>query len=192
MRTTALATTLFTLAAFYAAGASAQQVNIKPGLWQLEVTTPGKVQGNPMAKYMETMKAQMARMPPEQRKEIEKTMADLQARGTEFTGNGMRTKECITKENIAKFDLLGKKDQDSCTRKGTPMVGGVKVSMSCTQPRMQVDAAVRFQGDKAYTFESVATAAGPDGTPMTQKTTGSGKWLSSDCGAVKPVSDDDE
>ncbi|WP_168710158.1 DUF3617 domain-containing protein [Massilia sp. Mn16-1_5] len=191
MRTTAIATALLTFAAFCAGSASAQQVNIKPGLWQLEATVPGKAQGNAMAGYMERMKAQMAKMLSEQRKEIEKTMADLQARGTEFTGNGMRTKECITKENIAKFDLLGKKGPDSCTRKGTPTVGGVNVSMTCTQPKMQVDAAVKFQGDKAYTFESVATLAGPDGKPMTQKTSGSGKWLSSDCGAIKPSSIDE-
>ncbi|MFC5479764.1 DUF3617 domain-containing protein [Massilia suwonensis] len=190
MRTTAIATTLLTLAAFCAGSACAQQLNIKPGLWQLEATVPGKAQGNAMAGYMERMKAKMAKMPPEQRKEIEKTMADLQARGTEFTGNGMRTKECITRENIAQFDLLGKKGPDSCTRKGTPTAGGVNVSMTCTQPKMQVDAAVKFQGDKAYTFESVATLAGPDGRPMTQKTSGSGKWLGSDCGAIKPSMDE--
>ena len=56
---------------------------------------------------------------------------------------------------------------------------------------MLVDAAVKLQADKAYTFESVATMTGPDGKPMTQKTSGSGKWLGSDCGAIKPASIDE-
>ena len=191
MRTTAIASTLFTLAACYAAGASAQQMNIKPGLWQLEVTLPGEANGNQMAGLLEQMKAQMASMPPDQRKEMEKMLGDFQARGTEIKGDRMRMKECITKEDIAKFDFLGKKDKDSCTRKSLPMVGGMKVSMACTQPPMKVDAAVKFQGEKAFTFESLSTMAGPDGKQMTQKSSGSGKWLGSNCGKVKPASDDE-
>jgi hypothetical protein len=187
MRTPLIATTLFTFAAFCASSVSAQQINIKPGLWQLEMTLPGKAKGNPMAGYAEQMKRHMASMPPEQRKEIEATLSDLQARGTEFTGDGLRTKECFTKENIAKFELLGKKGADSCTRKVSPTMGGVNVSMQCARPQMKVDAAVKFQGEKAYTFESLATVTGPDGKPMTQKSTGSGTWLSSDCGQVKPA-----
>jgi hypothetical protein len=188
---TPIATALSTLALLCAANASAQLPNIKPGLWQLDVTVPGKAQGHPMAGYVEKMKAHMASMPPEQRKEIEKSLADLQARGTEFTGDGLRTKECITKENIAKFDLLGKKVPDSCTRKSSPTVGGMKVSMTCTQPPMKVDAAIKFQGEKAYTFESLATVTGSDGKPMTHKSTGTGKWLGSDCGKIKSASDDE-
>jgi len=191
MRTTPIATALFTLALVCAANASAQLPNIKPGLWQLEVTARGKASGNPMAGYVEKMKAQMASMPPEQRKELQKSLADLEGRGTEFTGDGLRTKECITKENIAKFDLLGTKGPDSCTRTSSPTAGGVKVSMTCTQPPMKLDAAIKFQNDKAYTFESLATVTGPGGKPMSQKTSGTGKWLGSDCGKIKPVTDDE-
>jgi hypothetical protein len=188
MRTTPLAATLFALAALCTGHASAQAPNIKPGLWQLDVTMPGEASAPAMAGMLKQMKAQMASMPPEQRKEIEKTLADLQARDTEFTGNGLRTKECITKDDIANFDLLGKKEADTCTRKSSPTAGGVKVSMVCTRPRMKVDAAVKFQGEKAYTFESVATTTGPDGKPLSHKSSGSGKWLSSDCGKIKPAS----
>jgi hypothetical protein len=191
MRTTPIAITLSTLAILCAANASAQLPNIKPGLWQLDVTVPGQAQGHPMAGYVEKMKSQMASLPPEQRKQLEKSLANLETRGTEFTGNGLRTKECITKENIAKFDLLGKKGPDSCTRNSSPTAGGVKVSMTCTQPQMKVDAAIKFQSEKAYTFESLATATGPDGKTMSQKSSGTGKWLGSDCGKIKPATDDE-
>jgi hypothetical protein len=63
--------------------------------------------------------------------------------------------------------------------------------MTCTQPQMKVDAAIKFQGEKAYTFASLATVSGPDGKSMSQKSTGSGKWLGSDCGKIKPASDDE-
>jgi hypothetical protein len=188
MRTILIALPLFTLAIVCAPDASAQQVNIKPGLWQFDMTLPGKMSGNPMAAYLKQMKSQMASMPPEQRKEIEATLADLEARGTEFTGDGMRTKECLTKENIANFDFLDKKGMESCTRKMSPTPGGMHVNMKCTRPQMNVDASLKYQGEKAYTFESTTTMPGPDGTPMVQKSNGTAKWLSGDCGKLKPAS----
>jgi len=188
MRTSRIASTLFTLAAICAGNAFAQSADIKPGLWQIDVAMPGQAGGNRMAGMMAQMKAQMASMPPEQRKQIEKAMAELDSRGTEFTDQGVRLKECISKDDIARFDLLGKKAPESCTRTSSPMAGGVNVSMSCTRPQMKIDAAIKFQGDKAYTFESLATLPGPDGKPTTQKTSGSGKWLGGDCGKIKSAS----
>ena len=147
MRKTSIAT-FFTLAACFAGNACAQQPNIKPGLWQLEVTMPGQARGQ-MAGMMAQMRAQMASMPPEQRKAMEKAMADLDAQGTEFTNDGVRMQQCITKDDIARYDLLGKKAPDSCTRKSSPTSGGAKLGMTCTRPQMAVDATVKFQGDKA-------------------------------------------
>lgn len=186
MTTRLLAIPFFALAALHAPDSCAQQVNIKPGLWQLDMTAPGKANGNPMAGYIAQLKSQMASMPPEQRRQLEATLAELDARGTEFTSDGVRMKECITKENIANYDFLGKKGMDSCTRKVSPTAGGMNLSMNCTRPQMSVEASVKSQSDKAYTFESIATVQGPDGKPMTQKSSGSAKWLSSDCGKVKP------
>ena len=68
MRTTPIAATLFALAALCAGYASAQAPNIKPGLWQLDVTMPGDAGAPAMAGYLKQMKAQIASMPPEQRK----------------------------------------------------------------------------------------------------------------------------
>jgi hypothetical protein len=183
-----IAKLFLSLAAVCASTAFAQQVDIKPGLWQLDVTMPGaNIKGNPMAGLAEQMKRQMASMPPEQRKDMEKALADLDASGTEFTDGGVRTKVCFTKEDIAKFDLLGKKGADGCTRKGNAVPGGATISMVCTKPKMKVDASVRYAGDKAYTFESTVTQTAPDGSTTTQKSNGTGKWLSGDCGKVKPL-----
>jgi len=178
----------FSLATLCATNAMAQQVDIKPGLWQIDMTLPGNAGGNQMAGVVALMKSQMASMAPAQRAEMQKRLGDLGASGTEFTDNGLRTKQCITKEDIAKFDVFGKKGPDGCTRNATPMPGGMNVSMQCTQPQVKVDAVVKTQSDKAYTFDSTATMPGPGGGMMTQKTSGSGKWLSGDCGTVAPIS----
>jgi len=183
MRKTSTAT-FFTLAALFAGHACAQKPDLQPGLWQLDLVIPGQAKGQ-MAGMMAQMRARMASMPPEQRKALEKSLADLDASGTEVTDNGVRIQQCITKDDIARYDLLGKKAPDSCTRTSSPTPGGAKLGMTCTRPQMAVDGSVKFQGDKAYTFESVATLTGPDGKPMTQKSSGSGKWLGSDCGKIK-------
>lgn len=188
MRTTLIALPLLAFALVHASDASAQQVNIKPGLWVVDMRLPGQANGNAMAGYVEQMKAQMASMPPEQRKKIASALAQLETHGTEFTDDGLRTKQCITKENLADFNFLSKRGMESCTQKRSPAPGGMKVSMQCTRPQMNIDASLKYQSDKAYTFESIATLPGPDGKPMTQKTSGSGKWLSGDCGQVKPPS----
>lgn len=188
MKTNRIVSTVFALATVCASNAFAQPPEIKPGLWQIQMTLPGGMKGNPMAGKIEMMKSQMASLPAEQRKQMEQALAGLQAQGTEFTADGMRTNQCITKEDIAKFDLMGNRGPDNCTRKSTPMPGGMNVSMHCTQPRMDLDAVVKVQNENAYTFESTATMAGPDGKMTTQKTSGSGKWLGSDCGQLKPAS----
>lgn len=182
IRTASIALSLATLCA---TNAVAQQVDIKPGLWQLDMTLPGQAGGGQMAGLAALVKSQMASMAPAQREELQKRLGTS---GTEFTDNGLRTKQCITKVQIANFDLFGKKGPDGCTRNATAIPDGANVSMQCTQPQVKVDAVVKRQSDKAYTFESTATMAGPGGTTMTQQSSGTGKWLGSDCGSVAPAS----
>lgn len=184
MRMIRTASIVLSLATLCAPSAFAQQVDIKPGLWQLDMTLPGQAGGGQMAGLAALVKSQMASMSPAQREELQKRLGTS---GTEFTDNGLRTKQCITKEQIANFDLFGKKGPEGCTRNATPFPGGANVSMQCTQPQVKVDAVVKSQSDTAYTFESTATVAGPGGAPMTQKSTGTGKWLGSDCGSVAPA-----
>lgn len=189
MRTRLLALPFLALAALSVPNVSAQQFKIKPGLWQLDMTLPGQAGANPMAEHISRMKEQMASMPPEQRQRIAAALAEVEARGTEFTSDGVRTEACVTQQNLANFDFLGNRGMESCTRKTSAVPGGMNLSMQCTRPPMSVDARLTYQGEKAYTFQSTATVTGPDGKPMTHQTSGSGKWLGSDCGAIKPVSD---
>ncbi|MBD8655061.1 DUF3617 domain-containing protein [Oxalobacteraceae sp. CFBP 13730] len=179
MRTKHAAQIIVTLASFWAGQAFAQQPAIRPGLWQIDMTLSDTAAGNPLGGYLELMKSQMALMTPEQRAQIDKMLAGS---GTELKGDGVRTKQCITQQNINDFDLFGKKGADSCTKKMTPIAGGMNVSMVCTQPRMKVDAVLKAESETSYRFESVATVPGPGGGDISQKSNGTGKWLGSDCG----------
>jgi hypothetical protein len=179
MRTTRAAHIILALASLCAGQAFAQQPVIKPGLWQIDMTLPDKASGNPLGGYLEMMKSQMAMMTPEQRAQIDKMLA---ANGTELNGDGLRTKQCLTRQNITDFDLFGKKGADSCTKKMTPTADGMNVSMTCAQPRMKVDAVLKAESETSYRFESVTTVPGPGGADISQKSSGTGKWLGSDCG----------
>ena len=189
MSTRSIAATLFALAAVAAGGASAQ--TIRPGLWEVQVTMPGRPAGMPsMAKHIEMMKQQMASMPPEQRQEIQKAIDQMSASGTEFTADGMRTKQCVTKEQIAKFMLPQQRTAEGCTQTMSRVGGNeAKVNMQCTQPPMTVDAVFKRENEKSYRFESTSKITGPGGQTITQKGSGTGKWLSDNCGNVKPASD---
>ncbi|MEM8511465.1 hypothetical protein RCH14_000756 [Massilia sp. MP_M2] len=178
MRTKHATQIVFVLASLCAGQVFAQQPTIKPGLWQIDMSLSDKAAGNPLGGYVELMKSQMASMTPEQRAQIDNMLA---ASGTELKGDGLRTRQCITQQNINDFDLFGKKGADSCTKKMTPIAGGMNVNMVCTQPRMKVDAVLRADSETAYRFESVATVPGPGGQEISQKSSGTGRWLGSDC-----------
>lgn len=179
MRTTRAAHIVFVIASLCAGQAFAQQPVIKPGLWQIDMTLSDQASGNPLGGYLELMKSQMALMTPEQRAQIDRMLASS---GTELNGDGLRTRQCITRQNINDFDLFGKKGGDSCTKKMTPTADGMNVSMTCAQPRMKVDAVLKAESETSYRFDSVTTLPGPGGADISQKSSGTGKWLGSDCG----------
>ncbi len=181
-------TILLGLAAIVVPSAMAQQSQIKPGLWQVELLPLTGTQSNPLGDSIQQWADSVAT--PETRREIAEADAALASKGMETTGNrlGLRTKECITKEQIAKYDILGEQTLKSCSTKKSPRPDGVDVSMTCTDPdmRMIMDMRVRYRGEKAFDVESVTTMPGVDNQPMTLKGSGTGKWLSSDCGDIKP------
>lgn len=183
-------TILLGLAAIVVPNAMAQQAQIKPGLWQVELLPPTGSQSNPLGDSIQKWADSVAT--PETRREIEEADAALAAKGRETTGNGfgLRTKECITKERIARYDIFGEQTLKSCSTQKSPRPDGVDVNMTCTDPdmRMTMDIRVRYRGEKAFDIESVTTMPGVDNQPMILKGSGSGKWLSSDCGDIKPSS----
>ncbi|MGF6275072.1 hypothetical protein ABIB38_003469 [Massilia sp. UYP11] len=190
MKRTLTSTVLLTLAAITVPNALAQHAQIKPGLWQVDIRTVSETQGGALGDGIQQLVDSL--MSPEARKEMAEAKAQLAAKGVEITGNGMgmRTKECITKEQIARFDVLGQEAPESCSVQKSPRPDGVDVRMACAAPEMvmTMDMRLTYRGEKAFDIESVTTTPGIDGQSMTLKGSGSGNWLSSDCGDVKPRS----
>ncbi len=171
-------------AAGLAAGASSAQ-NIKPGLWEIN----NKMQsGNgELEAAMAQMQKQLASMSPQQRKMMEDAMAK---QGVNFSasssGGGIGVKMCMTKEMVAQ-NKLPMQQQGDCTHTQSPMVGNtMKVSFKCTKPPSSGEGQVTYLSDTAYKMNMKMTSshAGKVGT-MTMDA--NAKWLSSDCGNIKPI-----
>ena len=168
------------VACFAALSAYAQ--TSKPGLW--EVTS--KIGGNPeMDKAMADMQKQMAAMPPEQRKQME-AMAAKQGVTLSGPAGAMAMKSCVTKEMLEQSQLP-MQTQGKCTSTTVEKTSkSVKVKYSCTEPLSSGEGEFNFPNDSSYTSKIKMTSS-LQGKAQQTTIDGSGKWLGTDCGTVKPM-----
>ncbi|MCL2645074.1 MAG: DUF3617 domain-containing protein, partial [Betaproteobacteria bacterium] len=133
------------------------------------------------------MREMKAKMSPAQRKQMEDIMA---MQNIKIVGDRIVSMVCITPEiakNAAQEMLKSATDaadQDGdCTIKPSPRAGNkVATSFTCTsQPPMSGKFEITFQSDTAYSTQLQAVQ---DGREMNSQ--GSGRWVSKDCGNVKP------
>ena len=170
---------LFAVAmALFVSGAHAQSQ--APGLW--EHTVNMKSQDGQMERAMAEMQKQMAAMPPEQRKQMEAAMA---SRGVKMGANGTTAKVCISKEQAAR--AAEPHMNGNCTNSDVQRSGKtVKFKFECTAPRASSgEGEWTFVSDKSYTGK-VTTTSTIAGKPQQMTIDMGGKWLSADCGDVKP------
>ena len=175
-------TAALALLAGMAGGASAQQ-KMRPGLWEHSVNM--KSQSGQMEAAMAEMQKSLASMPPEQRKQMEQMMAQ---QGVGMGPKGQTVKVCITKEQA---DLDNIPQQEGCTQKVQRVdASTMKVAFSCKggqgQPPSSGEGTITMQGPTAYTGQfrfKTQNQGKPEQIDMAQ----SGKWLSENCGAIKPM-----
>jgi hypothetical protein len=146
-------------------------LKVKPGLW--EITSEGHNSGMPAIPP-----EALARMTPEQRAQMEARMK----------GERRVVKRCVTQQEIDQgFDKLDKMNQGHCNQ--------TVVSSTATlrEGRLQCSGASNASG--TYRFEAPnpeTVSGGWDMTmgsadhPMKMQNNLKGKWLSTDCGDVKP------
>ena len=166
--------------AFVGLGAHAQ--TRAPGLWEHSVTMKsddGAIEG-----AMAEMQKQMATMTPEQRKQMEAAMA---GRGIKMgaTPGGSSIKVCVTPEEAAKPPEM-RSSVGQCTQKNMQRSGNtMKFKYECTQPPSAGEGEMTFISDKAYSGKTIVSSL--DASKPRQMTMEmQGKWLSADCGDVKP------
>ncbi len=170
------------VAALAAAGVSAEP-HMRPGLWEETVTVKSdNAQANAA---MEQMKEKMASMPPEQRAAIEKMMASHGVGVAAGAPNTIRV--CVTQAQVDR----GFKPEDNgrCSRTNVSTSGNVtNFDFACKSERSSVTGHGRFtaMGDSAFAVSTTADNVSPKMT-MHMQSDIAGKFISSDCGDVKPV-----
>ncbi len=183
--------------------AHAFHVDMKPGLWEhkfkmdaRDQSAAQKAQAEQMAGAMEEMKKQMANLPADQRKMMEDMMAqqgikvsdkgvEMPSQGVQITKDGTTVKACLTQEDIDRGELP--KGDDNCEEQITQAAPNVlKVVYICSgEHPSRGEGTIIFQNNKSYTGDVAYTTA-IDGKQETFRAVQSGKWLSSNCGDIKP------
>jgi Protein of unknown function (DUF3617) len=158
--------------------------SMKPGLW--EINTHMQSSSGQMEKGMAQMQAQMASMPPEQRK----MMMDMMAKQGVNMGAGapgaMSVKVCLTKEMTERNQMPAQNPGD-CKQTVSPRVGNtMTVSFTCTKPPSSGEGQVTFISPEAYTTKMTVNSA-MHGKSEQMKMDSSGKWMGADCGSIKPL-----
>jgi hypothetical protein len=176
-----LLTTAAVCACVLVSAEASAQTRMRPGLWEHSFTM--KSQSGQMEKAMSDMQQQMASMPPEQRKMMEEMMAK---QGMNMGAQGRSVRMCITKEQ-AERDELPQQD-GSCNQQVVQRSSNmIKVKFTCTgNPPASGESEVTFSSPTAYTGKSIVNTT-VDGRPERMMMDQTGKWLSPDCGNVKPM-----
>ena len=171
-------------AALLAVTAALAQPRIRPGLWEESVAI--KTDNAQANAAMEQMKARLASMPPEQRAAMEKMMAS-HGMGAAPGGAANVIRVCITKEQVDRGFTPDR--QGHCSRTNVSTSGNVTTfEFACKSDQHNVTGHGTFtaMGDTAFTASTVADTVSPKMTMHVQSDM-SGKFVSRDCGDVKPM-----
>jgi hypothetical protein len=174
----------FAAASLFVLASAAGAQSLKPGLWEIT----HKMNGGDarMDQQMAQMQKHMAGMPPEQRKKMEEMMA---RQGTQMptaaAGGGMAMKICLTKEMAERSEVPAQ--QGDCKTTHQSRTGNtMKVAFACTKPPSSGEGQYTFTSPEAYKMKMAVTTT-VQGKPEKMDMEGSGRWLASDCGNVKPI-----
>ena len=163
---------------------AAHAQSIKPGLWEMTQKVGGNAQTD---QAMAQMQQQMASMPPAQRKQMEDMLAKQgKTMPTPGPGGGMAMKVCITPEMAARQDMPMQGDGDCTSTVTSRNASALKMNFVCKKPPSSGEGTYTFSSDTAYTVKMVMSTT-HQGKPQTMTMDGQGKWLSANCGAVKPT-----
>lgn len=183
MRSMATPCLVLFMASAGALTATAQEAPpIKPGLWQVhsERTVDGQ-KAPPIATGLD-------KLPPEARKQVE---AMMKQRGVDMSGGGGDIKLCLSKESLDQNLWLGRQEKVGPHACKTDILSRSSSRWtwhsSCPDPQSETDGEALFNGPESYTIK-VATTMTLKGETRKTNMVNTSKWLSADCGGLKPIS----
>lgn len=153
--------------------------SIRPGVW--EYTTTIKSQNGEMEKAMAQMEQQMASLPPEQRKMMEKNMA---AQGVALGSKGNSIRVCVTKEDAARKFIPSSNGEckQTIVRQSANTVW---FKFACKgNPPSSGEGEYTLIGDSAYKGKMTVKTKSQGRTETVQMNY-TGKWISNDCKTIK-------
>jgi hypothetical protein len=159
--------------------AADQPFDIKPGLWEVASTT--QMSGMPPIPNLD-------KMTPEQRARIEGMMKNMA--GTPQTNT---TKSCVTREGIDKAIAQASSNRNnSCAPKLVSATASkVVLHIDCSREKAEVksngDITIERQDSEHFTGNGAMKMTGANGHSMDMKWSMTGRFLSSNCGDVKPA-----
>ena len=156
---------------------------MKPGLWEISNKMSGG--SGEMEKGMADMQKQLANMPPEQRKMMEDMMAKQGVAMGAGGGGGMSAKVCLTKDMVERNEVATQ--QGDCQSTNSSRTGNtMKFSFVCAKPPSSGEGQVTFVSPEAYTMKMAITST-VKGKPEKMNMDATGKFLSAECGSIKPI-----
>jgi len=151
--------------------------NVKEGLWEMTVSTPGGMPG--------MSSDALANMPPEQRARMEEMMKQ---RGINMSGNTITAKSCVTKEKLAKGAAFSDSKSANCSHTVVKSTAShMEITFHCesksgstTEGTSKIDI---LGTDSVKGTTHVTTTS--NGNSKTFDTTFTSKYLGADCGDIK-------
>jgi hypothetical protein len=176
-----LVPTLLQACACVALPAAAQ--TMKPGLWSLSNTMTSS--DPQMAQAMSAVQEHLANMSPEQRQQMQSIMQQNGVQLDVGTGGALQTKLCMTREMaerkefpVQQGDCRQTYTQQSATRG--------HIAFACTKPKVSGEGDVIADSDTSYRAR-MKIRSDEQGRNQTVDMDVTGKWLSADCGTVRPM-----
>jgi hypothetical protein len=165
-----------------AAAPAQAPTRLKPGLWEHSFNVGS--QGGQLEAAMKEAQAAMANMPPEQRKMMEQMMAQ---QGVSLDASGQKVRICMTPEDVARDEIP--EAQEGCTQRATRSGNTWTVTFQCPardgEPASSGRGTVTLQGSTGYTGDFTINTQ-MNNKPEQVKMKTQGRWLSADCGNIKP------
>lgn len=155
---------------------------LKPGLWQ--VNNKLSSSSGELEKALAEAQKQLATMPPDQRKMMEAMMAK-QGVGMVAGAGTTSVKVCMTQEMLERNEVVAQ--QGDCKHTTSPRIGNtMKFSLVCTKPPSTGEGQLTFVSPEVYSMKMTLNTPA-NGKAETMNMDATGTFLSTECGAIKPL-----
>jgi hypothetical protein len=156
---------------------------MKPGLWSLSNTMTSS--DPQVSQAMSAVQQHMANMSPEQREQMQKMMQQHGVQLDVGAGGALQTKLCMTREMAERKEFPVQQGDCKQTFTQQSATRG-HIAFTCTKPKVSGEGDLVADNDTSYRAR-MKIRSEEQGRNQTVDMDVTGKWLSADCGTVRPI-----